>query len=93
MLYSVEQEPDTMKNRSGETYLEEEIAIVDTTGIKEAEIRTAFGNESMTSSGYQATQVNIRDKSESDIEMVLNYEKTKETLEEAAISNKGNNIV
>ena len=95
LFYSDGQEPSPdALNRSAETYIEEYKAIIDTTGIKEAEIRTAFGNESVTPSGYQATQINIQDKSEIDVEIMKNYEKTKNaTPKKATISNQGNMMV
>jgi len=51
-------------NLSSDSLLEKDVAIADTTGLKEAEIRVAHGSESVSSAGYQATQVQIQDKSE-----------------------------
>ena len=62
--------PSNATKSLSETILEKDIAIIDTTGIKEAEICIAAGNESLISSGYQATQGNVPDYSQADLEMM-----------------------
>ena len=75
---------------SSDSFLEKDEAIVDTTGLQEAEIRVAYGSESISSAGYQATQVQIQDKSEFVAKSSNDVEQRIVAQERVEISAQGN---